>query len=118
MIAGSLGRLAYGAGLLVAPDRMNAWQLAADGRGDPYARMTTRAFGAVHVNVALLTLRAALTERDAALALGLNLGCDAGDALATVLEWRAGDLPAAALAASLALQSTGLTVWGAALRDA
>ena len=116
MVAGSLARLAYAAGLLLVPDTMNRLQLAADGRGDPYGRMTTRAFGAVHINVALLTLGAALADRDTELALKLNLGCDAGDAAATLLEWRAGDLPAVATLASVALQSSGLALWSSALR--
>jgi hypothetical protein len=54
---GSLARLAYALGLLVSPDAMSAYRLAPE-HSSGYARMTTRAFGAVHINVALATLRA------------------------------------------------------------
>ena len=118
MVGGSLFRLAYAAGLLVAPDAMARAGLAADARGDGYARMTTRAFGGVHVNVALLTLRAAATGRDTRLALALNLGCDTGDLVATLLEARTGDLARDLAVGGTALQSTGIAVWGSLLRHA
>ena len=78
LAAGALVRLSYALGLLVAPDFMSTRRLAPE-HASAYGRMTTRAFGAVHTNVALLTLRAALLDRDRKLALGLNIGCDLGD---------------------------------------
>jgi hypothetical protein len=116
MVGGSLVRLAYAIGLLVTPDQMSRLRLAPLTPGNPYARMTTRAFGAVHVNVSLLTLRAAILERDTRLALGLNLGCDVGDLIATILEWRGGELPRAAATGSAVVQLTGMSIWGALLR--
>jgi len=80
--------------------------------------MTTRAFGAVHTNVSLLTLRAAAVDRDLRLLLGLNLGCDLGDLVATILEWREGELPIGALIGSAVVQSAGMATWTTALRRA
>ena len=54
---GSLGRLAYAVGLLVTPEAMSKVRLGPTTKGNGYATMTTRAFGAVHTNVSLLTLR-------------------------------------------------------------
>lgn len=117
MVAGALGRLAYALGLLMAPDRMSVLRLAPSANGNAYANMTTRAFGAVHTNVAMLTLRAALRKRDIRLVLGLNIGCDLGDLAATVLESRSGDLPAAALIGRAVVQSVGMATWAAVLRS-
>ena len=92
LAAGSVVRLSYALGLLVAPDVMSARRLAPE-HASAYGRMTTRAFGAVHTNVSLFSLRAAVLNRDVRLALALNIGCDLGDLIATLLEWRDGDLP-------------------------
>jgi hypothetical protein len=116
MILGSLGRLSYALGLLLAPDAMGKRRLAPSS-DDAYVRMTARAFGAVHTNVSLLSLRAAILNRDTRLVLGLNIGCDVGDLLATFLEWRDDDLPAAAAVGSLIVQSAGIATWSLALRS-
>lgn len=116
MVAGSTVRLSYALGLLLAPHAMNKAQLAASTRGNPIATMTTRAFGAVHANLALLTLRAAFLDRDIKMAAGLNFGCDLGDNIATLLEWRDGELSGGAAAASVALQSAGMATWATVLR--
>jgi hypothetical protein len=115
MIAASVLRLSYALGLLLAPDSMSKYGLAAPANGSGYARMTTRAFGAAHSNLCLFTLRAAVQNRDQRLVLRLNLGCDLGDLIATLLEWRTGDLPAAAAVGSVVLQSAGIATWGALL---
>jgi hypothetical protein len=116
LAVGSALRIAYALGLMLAPEAMSARRLAAR-HDSAYGRMTTRAFGAVHVNVALLSLRAALLDRDVRLALALNTACDFGDLVATVLEWqRGGDLPMGALIGSAAVQSTGMAIWTSGLR--
>jgi hypothetical protein len=117
MIAGSIVRLSYAVGLLLAPDTMSKPGLAPDTTDNAYSRMTTRAFGAVHTNVSLLTLRSALVDRDVPLALGLNIGCDLGDLVATFLEWRDGELPSAAAVGSTVVQSAGIAAWSTALRS-
>lgn len=116
MIAGSLVRLSYAMGLLLAPAAMGRARLAARTSGNADATMTTRAFGAVHVNVSLLSLRAAVDERNLALALGLNVGCELGDLIATMLEWRDGDLSVGSLVSSAVLQTTGVATWSTILR--
>jgi hypothetical protein len=116
MVAGSLARLSYALGLLLAPDAMSQRRLAASTHDNAIATMTTRAFGAVHTNLSLVTLRAAFLNRDTRIALGLNLGCDFGDLIATLLEWRDGDLSAAAAVASVALQSASMATWTTVLR--
>ncbi|MFL5907776.1 MAG: hypothetical protein ACJ75Z_09305 [Solirubrobacterales bacterium] len=116
MVAGSLARLSYALGLLLAPESMSRLRLA-PAHADAYGRMTTRAFGAVHTNVSLLTLKAALQRRDEKVALALNLGCDLGDLIATLLERRNGDLPDMAAVGSVAVQSTGMAIWITALRN-
>src|SRR4051794_27693676 len=118
MVAGSLARLSYALGLLLAPDAMSKRRLAASTRGNAIATMTTRAFGAVHTNLSLLTLRSALLNRDTRIALGLNLGCDLGDLIATLLEWRDGELSGGATMASVALQSSSMATWTTVLRAA
>jgi hypothetical protein len=116
MVAGSLARLSYALGLLLAPDAMSKRRLAASTRGNAIATMTTRAFGAVHTNLSLLTLRSALLNRDTRIAAGLNLGCDLGDLIATLLEWRDGELSGGATVASVALQSASMATWTTVLR--
>jgi hypothetical protein len=116
LVAGSAVRLSYALGLLLAPHTMNRLQLAAETRGNGVATMTTRAFGAVNANIALLTLRSALAGRDIRLALGVNVAVDFGDLVATLLEWRDGDLGPAETVASVALQSAGIVSWTSLLR--
>ena len=116
MAAASLARLSYALGLLLAPHTMSNRRLAAATQGNPVATMTTRAFGAVHTNVSLLSLRAAFLNRDARMASALNVGCDLGDAIATLLEWRRGELGGGATVASVALQSASIATWTTVLR--
>jgi hypothetical protein len=116
MVAGSLVRLSYALGLLFAPHTMNKLQLAAATRGNGVATMTTRAFGAVHTNVSLLTLRAALLHRDTRVVLGLNIACEFGDLVATLLERRDGDLSRGEALASVTLQCTSMATFATVLR--
>jgi hypothetical protein len=114
---GAAGRLSYALGLLLVPDTMAAWRLGPE-HASGYGRMTTRAFGAVHVNVALATLRAAVLDRPLSGVLALNIGCDFGDLVATLLEWRRHDLPVRAVLGSSIVQSIGVATWVGALRAA
>ena len=116
MVTGSLVRLSYALGLLVAPHTMNKLQLAAATRGNAVATMTTRGFGAVHTNLSLLTLRAAFLNRNTRVALGLNIACDFGDLIATLLERRDGDLSRGETLASVALQSASMATFATVLR--
>lgn len=85
---GSLFRLVVGAGYLVAPERMAAGQLAPDIRDHPDGRMSTRGFGALHLGVAMGTLRAAVRGEGCREVVALNLACALGDTAATLLERR------------------------------
>jgi hypothetical protein len=83
---GSLFRLAVGVGYLAGPDEMARRQLAPDIRGHPNGRMSTRGFGALHLGIALGTLRAAARDEGCRDAAVLNLICSLGDSAATLLE--------------------------------
>lgn len=111
MIGGSLARLTYASGLLFAPRTMSRWQLIGPDPRDPFARMTTRAFGALHANLALQTMRAAATDRQVGFVLVLNLTSDLADTLGPTLEWRYGDLPRWAALTNAGVQSLGVASW-------
>jgi hypothetical protein len=85
---GSLFRLAVGTGYLATPEGMARRQLAPDIRGHPDGRMSTRGFGALHLGIALGTLRAAAHNEGCREVAVLNLVCALGDTTATLLEWR------------------------------
>jgi hypothetical protein len=117
MVAGSLTRLSYALGALLAPDTMSALRLAPDIRGHAAGRMDFRAFGGLHINIALLTLRAACLNRDPEIALGLNIGCELSDLATTLLEWRDRGGPDRLLLGSVAVAAAGLATWTTALRN-
>jgi hypothetical protein len=85
---GSLFRLVVGAGYLVAPDGMARRQLAPDIRGHPDGRMSARGFGALHLGIAIGTLRVAVRGKGCREVALLNLVCALGDTVATMLERR------------------------------
>jgi hypothetical protein len=115
--AAALVRLAYGVGALTAPDWMARAQIAPDVRGQPEGRMDFRGFGALHLSVALCTLRAAIRGRECRTAGALNLSCDVFDTAVGLLEWRDRGGPDRVVLGSLALSVTAMGVWTAALRS-
>jgi hypothetical protein len=115
MVGGSVARLSYALGLLLAPRSMSRLRLIGPDPPDPFARMTTRAFGALHANLALQTIRAAVTDRDVSFVLALNLTSDIADTLGPTLEWRYGELPMVAALGNAAVQSIGLVTWSVLL---
>ena len=116
MGAGAFTRLAYGAGALFAPDAMCSHRFAPDIRGHADGRMDFRGFGGLHISIAVLTLRAALQNRDTRLLLGLSLGCELSDLAATLLELRARGKADHTVRGSLILATVGLATWTTALR--
>ena len=88
LAVGSLFRFAVGAGYLANPQRMAHHQLAPDIRGHPDGRMSTRGFGALHLGIAMGTLRAAARNQGCREVAVLNLACALGDTVATLLERR------------------------------
>jgi len=87
-IAGSVARLAYGLGAMLAPEWMAANRLAPSLRGHPDPRMNLRGFGGAQSGIALYTLAASRTREGARDALRLNLLVDAFDAGVSALEIR------------------------------
>ena len=116
MGAASVVRLSYALGLVAAPQAMSRLRLAAATADNGMASMTTRAFGALHANLALATLAAALRDRHVELALRANLAADFGDLLGPFLEWRLGSLHGGLAAANRVVQGAGMATWTAALR--
>src|SRR5437879_4281265 len=86
---GSVGRLAYGMGAMLAPEWMASRRLAPSLREHPDARMNLRGFGGAQSAIALYTLATATNPRRARSLLGLNAAVDALDAGVTLLERRA-----------------------------
>jgi hypothetical protein len=117
MGAGALTRLSYGSGALITPEVMCSKRLAPDIRGHADGRMDFRGFGGLHIAIALLTLRAAVQNRNIHLLLGLNVGCELSDIAATLLEWRDRERADRVVRGSLALASIGLATWITALRS-
>jgi hypothetical protein len=115
-VAGSIARLSYALGLLLAPERMGRLRLGAATSGNGMASMTTRAFGALHANLALATLLAALRDRHLELALRANVAGDFGDLAGPLLEWRFGSLGPQLATANAVVQSAGIATWTFALR--
>jgi hypothetical protein len=81
-------RLAVGVGYLTKPEAMAGYGIAPDIRGHPDGRMSTRGFGALHLGIALATLRAAARNESCRDFAVLNLACALGDTAATLLERR------------------------------
>jgi hypothetical protein len=88
LAVGSLFRLGVGTGYLAAPDAMARRGVAPDIRGHSDARMSARGFGALHIGVAVGTLRAAVSNKGCREVAVLNLICALGDTAATLLERR------------------------------
>jgi hypothetical protein len=116
MGAGALTRLVYGTGALFAPDAMCAHRLAPDIRGHAEGRMDFRGFGGLHISIAVLTLRAAIQNRNTRLLLGLSLGCELSDMTATLLELRDRGRADPTVRGSLILATVGLATWTTALQ--
>src|SRR6059058_3622808 len=87
-IAGSVARLAYGLGAMLAPEWMAANRLAPSLRGHPDPRMNLRGFGGAQTGIALYTIATATTPERARTVLRLNLLVDAFDAGVSALEIR------------------------------
>lgn len=88
VVVGSLARLAYGLGSMLAPEWMARHRLAPTLRNHPDPRMNLRGFGGAQAGIALYTLASAATWDRARAALGLNVLVDAFDAGVSALEVR------------------------------
>lgn len=110
-------RLSYALGFLLVPEAMGRLRLGAATPGNGVASMTTRAFGALHANLALATLAAALRDQHLELALRANVAGDVGDLVGPLLEWRFGSLQTRQAMANTIVQSSGIATWAWALRS-
>jgi hypothetical protein len=113
---GSVFRLAVGAGYLAAPEGMARRQLAPDIRGHSDGRMSTRGFGALHLGVAIGTLRAAVRDEGCREVAVLNLVCAVGDTTATLLERRDRGKWERAVLGSVPVDLVDVAWWANALR--
>jgi hypothetical protein len=88
MLGGSVVRIAYGLGALLAPARMVAVGLAPDTHELADPRLTLRAFGGHQLVVGCVTLSAIGSCRLARRAAALSLAIDALDVTSAVVEQR------------------------------
>lgn len=112
-VLGSVGRLAYGLGAMLAPEWMEG-RFAPTLREHPDPRMNLRGFGGAQSAVAVYTLVRATTPARARGVLALNLLVDGFDAGVSALEWRArGELDRIA-GGGVAVNLLALACWTAA----
>jgi hypothetical protein len=119
-VIGSVTRLAYGAGMMLAPGWM-AGRLAPVIHELPGPRMNLRGMGGTQTGVALYTLAGARTPERARALLGLNALVDALDTGVSLLERRDRGRFDRVVAGGIAVNVAALACWTAAaltLRDA
>jgi hypothetical protein len=113
VIAGSVARLAYGLGAVLAPEWMGG-RLAPTLQGHPDPRMNLRGFGGAQSAVALYTLAMARTRDGARSAVALNGLVDGCDAVVSALEIRARGRVDLSGGGGVALNVAGLAWWSLA----
>jgi hypothetical protein len=121
MVAGSVGRLAYGLTAMLAPEWMAGRGLAPSLRSHPDPRMNLRGFGGAQSAVALYTLTALGSPARARDALRLNALVDGLDTVVSLLERRDRGRFDEMAAGGVAVNVAGLAVCAfaaAALREA
>jgi hypothetical protein len=112
-VVGSVARLAYGLGAVLAPEWMGG-RLAPSLRGHPDPRMNLRGFGGAQSAVAIYTLTAATTPAGARSALRLNALVDACDTAVSLLERRDRGRFDLMATGGVALNVAGLACWAVA----
>jgi hypothetical protein len=116
MVGGSLVRIAYGAGALLAPAEIVAAQFAPDTQGLPEPRLLLRGFGGHQLVTGALTLAAMRSPQLARGAAALSLLIDAFDVSSALLELRARGHIDRTLIGGFALSGSGIITFAAALR--
>jgi hypothetical protein len=112
-LVGGLARLAFGAGMMLAPEWMGG-RLAPTLQDHPDPRMNLRGMGGTQTGVALYTLASARSAHSARAALGLNALVDGLDVAVSLLERRdRGELDAM-VAGGIAVNVAALLIWTAA----
>jgi hypothetical protein len=109
-VVGSIARLAYGAGAMLAPEWM-AEHLAPSLQDHADPRMNLRGFGGAHTAIAVYTLAVSRSPDRARTVLGLNALADTLDAGVSLLEWRARGKVDPVVAGGVAINVAGLVCW-------
>jgi|SRR5437660_12389979 len=112
-LIGSIARLTYGVGAVLAPEWM-AGRLAPSLRDHPDPRMNLRGFGGAQSAIALYTLATSTTPQRARSLLALNALVDGFDAAVSLLEGRARGRVDRIVAGGITVNLAGIACWTAA----
>jgi hypothetical protein len=113
-VIGSLARLAWGVGVMLAPEWMGG-RLAPRIDGHGGARMNSRGMGGLQTGVALYTLARAKSAQSARTVLSLNMLVDGLDLVGvSLLEWRDRGEINALVAGDIAVNGAFFLCWTAA----
>lgn len=112
-LVGGFARLAYGAGMMLAPEWMGG-RLAPTLQDHPDPRMNLRGMGGTQTGVALYTLVSARSAQSARAALGLNASVDLLDVAVSLLERRDRGEVDAMVAGGIAVNVAAVLIWTAA----
>jgi uncharacterized protein YjeT (DUF2065 family) len=115
LVIGSLVRVSYGIGALLAPQRMVSAQLAPDTHDLAEPRLVLRAFGGHQLVAGSLTLCTIRLPRLAPAAATLSLAIDALDVASTLLEIGARGRCERQTVGGIALSGSGVLTFAAAL---
>jgi hypothetical protein len=113
-VIGSIGKLAYGAGAMFAPEWMAEHHLAPTLQGHADPRMSLRGFGGAQSGIALHTLATTTSPQAARTVLRLNILVDTFDAGVSLLEWRARGALDRVVAGGVAVNIAALICWATA----
>jgi uncharacterized protein YjeT (DUF2065 family) len=116
MLIGSIVRIAYGVGSILAPAKMVSRKLAPDTHELPEPRLLLRAFGGHQIIAGCLTLAALPSRRLARPAALLSLLIDALDVSSAVIEIGARGRSDRSLLGGIILSGAGVITFTAALR--
>jgi hypothetical protein len=115
MLAGGAVHVAYGAGALLAPERMVSAQYAPDTHGLPDPRLLLRAFGGHLLITGAIALTATRSPRHARPAAALCLLINTLDVTSTILELHTRGHADQTIKGAITLSSTAVLTFAAAL---
>jgi hypothetical protein len=115
-LGGSVVRIAYGLGALLAPERMVAAGVAPDTHELADPRLTLRAFGGHQLAIGCMTLGAIRSRRLARRAVALSLAIDALDVTSALIEQRVRGGRDRTVLGGYAISGTGVLAFAWVLR--
>jgi hypothetical protein len=115
MLAGGAVHVAYGAGSLLAPERMVSTRYAPDTHGLPDPRLLLRAFGGHLLISGCIALAATRSPRHARSAAALCLLTNAFDVTSALLELRARGQSDQTITGGIALSGAGVLTFAVAV---